>query len=89
MRFPFIAVLASCTLSMPALADSSRDDVRPLKPDEKIGQLATVTPVVASLSKERNATNQTGKKLEPPKAAEISDNVQGLKPSDRRYRETD
>ena len=87
MRVTSILAVVGCVVALPVLADRSRDDAAKSKADDKNIQVATA--VFDGASKERQSTVLGEKKAESEKAGEFTDNVQGLAPSDRRYRVTD
>ena len=87
MRVTSILAIVSCLVALPALADRSRDDAAKSKGDDKNIHVATAE--LDGASKERQASVISEKKAESEKAANFTDNVQGLAPSDRRYRVTD
>ena len=89
MRFAYLVLVAGCLTSLSALAESQGNEAVKAKIDDKKIVTASVTVGSSGSPKESKAITQTAKNVDSIQTDRFSDNVQGLAPSDRRYRVTD
>jgi len=93
MRFSNIVVIATCAISIAALAGTKTEETKPKSEDTKIEMNKPNTKLTA-LSAEGNTSNRQNSSTSQQNVSTIgsvkaTDNVQGLAPTDRHYRYND
>ena len=90
MRYSNFAVVAICAVSLTTFAGTQTEETKSMSEGNKI-ETSNPNTKIAAISAEGNTTNRqhpaaSQKKTSSAGSVKTTDNVQGLAPTDRRYR---